>query len=213
MPRVVYRHDNVSRFIVSAIGQPGEREFFIQVKSDDGINTIAVEKEQVRVLSEQINNLIVEVRRSGLVDKGQIAIAPRIDNDPLEIPIEADFQLGIASIAWKNQLIEITFQAISSDDFILLDDLDDGPDLIIANLAIDLAKGLLKHIAFISVPTAYCLHIALKQFRTAIINHQVTSKSKFLPTNPSRLLPCSFAVPSHSTNALKKIEIPQVCPR
>lgn len=141
MPRVVYRHDNLARFIVSAIGQPGEREFFIQVKSDDGINTIAVEKEQVRVLSEQINNLVVEVRRSGMVDKGQIAIPPRVDNDPLEIPIEADFQLGIASIAWKNQHIEITFQAISSDDFILLDDLDDGPDLIIANLTIDLAKG------------------------------------------------------------------------
>ena len=141
MPRIVYRHENVSRFIVSAIGQPGERQFFIQVKSDEGINTIAVEKEQVRALSEQIDNLITEVRRSGIVDRVKIAIAPRIDNDPLEIPIEADFQLGIASISWKNQSIEINFQAISSDDFILLDDLDSGPDLIIANLTIDLAKG------------------------------------------------------------------------
>ena len=141
MPRIIYRHDDVSRFIVSAIGQPGEREFFLQVKSIEGINTIAVEKEQVRVLALQMENLITELRRSTLIDKNSASVAARIDNDPLELPIEADFQLGVASIAWKNQAIEITLQAISSDDLILLDDLDDGPDLVIAKLSIEIAKG------------------------------------------------------------------------
>jgi len=141
MPRIIYRHDDVSRFIVSAIGQPGEREFFLQVKSIEGINTIAVEKEQVRVLALQMENLITELRRSSLIDKNSASVAARTDNDPLELPIEADFQLGVASIAWKNQAIEITLQAISSDDLILLDDLDDGPDLVIAKLSIEIAKG------------------------------------------------------------------------
>jgi uncharacterized repeat protein (TIGR03847 family) len=141
MPRIIYRHDDVSRFIVSAIGQPGEREFFLQVKSIEGINTIAVEKEQVRVLALQMENLITELRRSSLIDKNSASVAARIDNDPLELPIEADFQLGVASIAWKNKAIEITLQAISSDDLILLDDLDDGPDLVIAKLSIEIAKG------------------------------------------------------------------------
>jgi uncharacterized repeat protein (TIGR03847 family) len=141
MPRIIYRHEEVSRFIVSAIGQPGEREFFLQVKSMDGINTIAVEKEQVRALAEQIENLITELRRSGLVDKRNLTAPAKIDSDPLEIPIESDFQLGVASIAWKNEVIEITLQAISSDDLILLDDLDDGPDLVIVKLSIEIAKG------------------------------------------------------------------------
>ena len=48
MPRIVYRHNSPERFIVSAIGEPGQREFFIQVVSSEGVNTIAVEKEQVR---------------------------------------------------------------------------------------------------------------------------------------------------------------------
>jgi uncharacterized repeat protein (TIGR03847 family) len=126
---------------VSAIGQPGEREFFIQVKSMDGINTIAVEKEQVRALTEELKNLITELRRSGLVDKKDLSVPAKTDSDPLEFPIESDFQLGVASIAWKNQLIEITLQAISSDDLILLDDLDDGPDQVIAKLSVDIAKG------------------------------------------------------------------------
>ena len=141
MPRIVYRHNNTLRFIVSAIGEPGEREFFLQIKSPDGINTIAVEKEQVRALSDQISNLIAEVRRSGLAPKGDTSVAPKIDNEPIEFPIEKDFQLGVANLAWRNNQIELTLQAISSDDLILLDDLEDGPDLIISTIPIDLAKG------------------------------------------------------------------------
>jgi len=141
MPRIIYRHEPVRRFIVSAIGEPGQRQFFLQLSSDQGLNTIAVEKEQVRALSEQLIILISELRRSGVISKEQSSIAPKLDDNPLEIPIESDFQLGVANIAWSNDHIEITFQAISSDDEVLLDDLDYGPDLIIASVSIEIAKG------------------------------------------------------------------------
>ena len=61
MPRIVYRHDQPSRFIASAIGEPGQREFFLQVKSDDGINTIGIEKGQVIALTERFEELIREI--------------------------------------------------------------------------------------------------------------------------------------------------------
>lgn len=141
MPRIIYRHDSPERFIVSAIGEPGQREFFIQVISDQSVNTIAVEKEQVRALSNQLSLLISEVRRGGLISKLESSVPAKIDNQPLQIPIEPDFQLGIANIAWSNKQIEITFQAISSEDEVLLDDLDSGPDLIIILTSIDLVKG------------------------------------------------------------------------
>jgi uncharacterized repeat protein (TIGR03847 family) len=141
MPRIIYRHDSPERFIVSAIGEPGRREFFIQVVSDQGVNTVAVEKEQVRALSNQLSLLISEVRRGGLISKLESSVPAKIDNQPLQIPIEPDFQLGIANIAWNNNQIEITFQAISSEDEVLLDDLDSGPDLIIISTSIELVKG------------------------------------------------------------------------
>lgn len=141
MARIVYRHENISRFIVSAIGQPGEREFFLQIKSPDGLNTVALEKEQVRALSEQIARLLVEIRRAGLVAKVESSVPAKIDKDPIEFPIDKDFQLGIANLSWKRDHIELTLQAISSDDLILLDDIDEGPDLIISQIPIDLAKG------------------------------------------------------------------------
>lgn len=141
MPRIVYRHNSPERFIVSAIGEPGQREFFIQVVSSEGVNTIAVEKEQVRALSNQLTVLISEIRRSGLISKAESSVPAKEDNQPLQIPIEADFQLGVANIAWVNNQIEITFQAISTLDEILLDDLDSGPDLVIISTSIELVKG------------------------------------------------------------------------
>ena len=50
MPRIIYRHQPATRFIVSAIGDPGERQFFIQVKSDDGINSVTLEKAKLLLL-------------------------------------------------------------------------------------------------------------------------------------------------------------------
>jgi uncharacterized repeat protein (TIGR03847 family) len=141
MPRIIYRHDSPDRFIVSAIGEPGQREFFLQVVSNQGVNTIAVEKEQVRALAEQLLLLISEVRRGGLVSKLDSSVPAKIDKDPMQIPIEPDFQLGIANIAWSNGKIEITFQAISSEDEVLLDNLDSGPDLIIVSASIEIVKG------------------------------------------------------------------------
>lgn len=60
MPRIVYRHEPATRFIVSAIGQPGEREFFIQVKSKDAINTLAIDKNQVVALTQRFEELVRE---------------------------------------------------------------------------------------------------------------------------------------------------------
>jgi uncharacterized repeat protein (TIGR03847 family) len=63
MPRIIYRHQPATRFIVSAIGDPGERQFFIQVKSSDGINSVTLEKSQVIALTQRFEDLIRELRR------------------------------------------------------------------------------------------------------------------------------------------------------
>ncbi|MSY64688.1 MAG: DUF3090 family protein, partial [Actinobacteria bacterium] len=122
MPRVVYRHEPADRFIVSSIGEPGQREFFIQVRSAEGINTFGVEKEQVRALIIRLEELVTDLRRSGQISKDSWRGNLVIDNDPLELPIESDFDVGVIGINWINNQIEIVFQAISSQDEILLDD-------------------------------------------------------------------------------------------
>ena len=134
MPRIVYRHDQPSRFIASAIGEPGQREFFLQVKSDDGVNTIGIEK-------GRFEELIREIRRGKLASPEEIGAKPLIDNKPLELPIEADFLVGIISITWENDRVCVNLQAASQDDEIYLDDIDEGPDLIVVKLKIEQVKG------------------------------------------------------------------------
>ncbi len=162
MPRIVYRHDPTERFIVSAIGQPGEREFFIQVRSSDGINTLAVEKNQVIALTQRFEELIRELRRSLMASSEDLLASPLMDDDPLELPIEQDFQIGIISIAWENSKIVVSIQAASQVEDLVLEDLDSGPDLVIASLTINQVKGFcIRAKAVVSAGRVACPFCAL----------------------------------------------------
>ena len=141
MPRIIYRHQPATRFIVSAIGDPGERQFFIQVKSDDGINSVTLEKSQVIALTERFEDLVRELRRGKLAPAAELSDTPVIDDLPMELPIDEDFRVGVISIIWENDLVVVNIQAISQDDDLILDDLDSGPDLLIAMLKINQVKG------------------------------------------------------------------------
>jgi uncharacterized repeat protein (TIGR03847 family) len=141
MPRIVYRHQPTSRFIVGTIGQPGERQFFIQVKSESGINSLAVEKSQVIALVDRFEELIKELRRSKMAALADLAEKPVVDDLPLELPIEQDFQIGIISIAWESELVSINIQAASQGDELILADSESGPDLVIATLRISQVRG------------------------------------------------------------------------
>ncbi|MEN9351421.1 MAG: hypothetical protein RL455_362 [Actinomycetota bacterium] len=141
MPRVIYRHQPATRFIVSAIGEPGERQFFIQVKSSNGLNSVTLEKTQVIALTERFEELIRELRRGKLATAANLSAATVADDLPMELPIDEDFQVGVISITWEKDLVFVNIQAISQDEDLILDDLDSGPDLIIATLRIDQVKG------------------------------------------------------------------------
>jgi len=141
MPRIIYRHEPATRFIVSAIGEPGQRQFFIQVKSADGLNSVTLEKNQVIALTERFEDLVRELRRGKLASTEDILAGAEIDNESMELPIDEDFQVGIISITWEKGLVVVNIQAASQDDELVLDDIDNGPDLLIASLRISQVKG------------------------------------------------------------------------
>ena len=98
MPRIIYRHQPATRFIVSAIGDPGERQFFIQVKSDDGINSVTLEKSQVMALTQRFEDLIRELRRGKLAPPADLSAVAVVDDLPMELPIDR-FQKFVAEPA------------------------------------------------------------------------------------------------------------------
>jgi uncharacterized repeat protein (TIGR03847 family) len=141
MPRIIYRHQPATRFIVSTIGDPGERQFFIQVKSVDGLNSVTLEKTQVIALTARFEELIKELRRGQLASAAALNAPAISDDQPMELPIDEDFQVGIISITWESDLVVVNMQAASQDDDLILDDLDFGPDLLIATLELNQVKG------------------------------------------------------------------------
>lgn len=141
MPRIIYRHQPATRFIVSAIGEPGQRQFFLQVKSEAGINAVTLEKTQVMALTERFDELIRELRRGKLASPEDLAMTSISDDQPMELPIEEDFRVGVISITWEKEFVVVNIQAVTQDDELLLDDLDSGPDLIILTLKINQVRG------------------------------------------------------------------------
>lgn len=107
--------ESVERFIAGTVGGPGERAFFIQARSGARLVTVSLEKAQVAALTERLEIVIKDLRKNdfSLV----IARLPR-DDAALELPIEAEFDVGAISIAWDEERasMSVEFFDIHNDE-------------------------------------------------------------------------------------------------
>jgi len=96
MPQIDF--DDPDRFIAGTVGPPGQRTFFLQAVQGRHIVSMSLEKEQVQVLAERVNELLDEVDATA-----DIPAAPE-DNEPLTTPIEDEFRVSTLSLAWETEL-------------------------------------------------------------------------------------------------------------
>ena len=85
--------DPVDRVTAGAIGEPGERTFFLQGRQSERLVTILVEKQQVELLSA---SLVAILARSGK-ETGQ---GPSDEEMELEQPIVPEWRAGRLSIGY-----------------------------------------------------------------------------------------------------------------
>ncbi|MGD0555378.1 MAG: DUF3090 domain-containing protein [Streptosporangiaceae bacterium] len=98
----VYYYDPPDRFVAGAIGQPGERTFYLQATSSGRVTSVALEKFQVSLLAERLDELLDEILRQTAGDAGEPAatpVGPR-DDDPLDLPLTEDFRVGAIALAY-----------------------------------------------------------------------------------------------------------------
>jgi len=76
MPRQVYEYDPPERFVAGTTGQPGGRTFFLQARSGSRVTTVQLEKQQVSVLAERVDELLDEVLRRTAGAVSVPALAP-----------------------------------------------------------------------------------------------------------------------------------------
>ena len=100
---VVHLFDPPERFVAGTVGMPGERTFFLQAREGLRLISVALEKQQVAILAERIDELLDEVAQtSGMSAWASDAIA-QPDNDPLESPIEEEFRAGTITLSWDER--------------------------------------------------------------------------------------------------------------
>ena len=63
MPRRIFTHDHPERCVIGAVGEPGERSFFLQTRSAGRLHSIAIDKQQAQLLAERIDDLLEESER------------------------------------------------------------------------------------------------------------------------------------------------------
>ena len=103
MATVIHRFDPPERFVAGTVGPPGQRTFFLQARSGARVTSVALEKQQVAVLAERIDELLDELLRTGEGETTIPAVAPvdLEDTDPLEQPIVEEFRAGTMTLSWE----------------------------------------------------------------------------------------------------------------
>jgi uncharacterized repeat protein (TIGR03847 family) len=149
VPRSVHLFDPPERFVAGTVGQPGDRTFYLQASGGGRLVSVALEKAQVAVLAERLEELLEEVRRRGADDVPLAAPREVEDTAPLDAPVEEEFRVGTMGLAWDGEdglvVIEALAQPESEQDAEVepLSDTDTGPDALRVRLSADMARAFI----------------------------------------------------------------------
>jgi uncharacterized repeat protein (TIGR03847 family) len=102
MASVIHNFDPPERFVAGTVGPPGQRTFFLQARTGPRVTSVALEKQQVVVLAERIEELLDELLASAEAETTIPAVSPVSleDNGPLEQPIVEEFRAGTMTLSW-----------------------------------------------------------------------------------------------------------------
>ncbi|HTU76294.1 MAG TPA: DUF3090 domain-containing protein [Trebonia sp.] len=108
----VYYYDPPDRFVAGSVGQPGERTFYLQATSTGRVTSVVLEKFQVSLLAERIDELLDEVlRRTSTAGIPASAPAALRDDAPLDLPLTEEFRVGAIALAWDSEDERVVIEA------------------------------------------------------------------------------------------------------
>ncbi|WP_405433014.1 DUF3090 domain-containing protein [Micromonospora sp. NBC_00617] len=130
MTHQVHAFEPPERFVAGTVGAPGERTFFLQARGGGRLVSVALEKVQVSLLAEKLEELLTEAQRRFGVDLPELA--PVIgDNEPLDTPVDEEFRVGTLGLAFDVDTATVVIEAIAAGEVepeVELGDEDDEDD-------------------------------------------------------------------------------------
>jgi uncharacterized repeat protein (TIGR03847 family) len=109
-----YDFENADAFATGAIGTPGERTFYMQVRADGRTVSVKCEKQQVAALAQYLRNMLADMPdTTGSVNNSTAT---------LQNPVEQDFVLGSVGLGVDRSNMRMVVQL---EEMILVDEDDD----------------------------------------------------------------------------------------
>jgi len=144
MTHQVHAFEPPERFVAGTVGEPGDRTFFLQARGGGRVVSVALEKVQVSLLAEKLEELLTEASRRFGVDLPEVPALATNDNEPLDTPVDEEFRVGTLGLAFDVDTTTVVIEAIEAgegdaevelgdddedaDDDPIDDDEDDEPD-------------------------------------------------------------------------------------
>jgi uncharacterized repeat protein (TIGR03847 family) len=145
MARRLFIFDAPDRFVAGAMGEPGDRTFYLQARQGRAVASVGLEKAQVSALAGRLAELLEAV-----VDDAPVETADR-DDRPLDEPLVELFRVGVMALAWEpaSAVVVIEAQPQSEDgDYVEVDDeATEGPDLMRVRIAPGHAREFVRRAA------------------------------------------------------------------
>ena len=146
MARSLHVFDPPERFVAGTVGQPGDRTFFLQASGNGRRVSVALEKTQVAILAERVEELLEEVRR-----RGELAEPEREPDDtaPLDAPVEEEFRVGTMGLAWDGEAERMVIEALAvgeepPGELEPFSDAPEGPDALRVHLTAGAARAFAR---------------------------------------------------------------------
>lgn len=95
-------------FTADYVGEPGRRAFYLQSRSDEGVVSLAIEKQQVAILAEELRKLLI-----GLDAEDTVVSTPPARDPALKIadPVEPQWRVGAMGLAYEGEADRIVLLA------------------------------------------------------------------------------------------------------
>jgi uncharacterized repeat protein (TIGR03847 family) len=116
MTHQVHAFEPPERFVAGTVGEPGDRTFFLQARGGGRVISVALEKVQVSLLAEKLEELLAEASRRFGVDLPDAPVLPVHDNEPLDTPVDEEFRVGTLGLAFDVDTTTVVIEAIEAGE-------------------------------------------------------------------------------------------------
>jgi uncharacterized repeat protein (TIGR03847 family) len=115
MTHQVHAFEPPERFVAGTVGAPGDRAFFLQARGGGRLVSVALEKVQLSLLAEKLEELLTEAQRRFGVELPEPPTAAS-DNEPLDTPVDEEFRVGTLGLAFDVDTATVVIEAIAAGE-------------------------------------------------------------------------------------------------